>query len=627
MKNKIILCGVAALVLIGGVAALTVQRGVSVNPSAELIWPTNFFEANSNLLNASVAPAGSVETNALFAFTTNLVEATSNNIVAEIHSDYLEKTNGVAENLTAKGGDGVFAQTWKSVSGATAGYVDDSGGLGWNMDVYFFENFFVTKTNTARWFAGDGNGLTNLNAANIASGTLPNARLGSTVVTNVMQTTNSAGVASIANNVLLLGTNVPASTGSTSGITNGGSATLNTLTLTNTLTMGRTNDSNNGVTLATIISSNALVNYNFTMAANDIGGQLHPDHVFYQGFNVGPGGGNAIAGQPTLYWGIENEWQGTSENYIHFRNFGGDISYRPYMYSVNRTNGYCQIQWKVDQWPLYVGAGYTNQVWNIDTNGVAMYAPITLNPNSWRPANAKVLSLADNAGAERTFYTNGVFVHRGVYFNSDGVAGLALSLDTTSTNNANVGLMANFFKTYGKPGTTPMTNTYQNGGVTVGTNSWSATVASDVSGVQINNGNGAYTTMLSLGVGGVADRTVIYCIGSTDNSALAGHAQYDTLIKSKKGVFFTCNDSAQNDMQISNRWAQVNGTLDVTRSATVATNIIARVHGITAVSTGPTFAQWGGATNAGFFWSSNSTPPTLYWSYFDGSSNRVDTVK
>lgn len=346
------------------------------------------------------------------------------------------------------------------------------------------------------------------------------------------------------------------------GIANGqNGVTLGSTTFTNGVTMGRTNDSNNGVTLATVISSNALVNYNFTMAANDIGGQLHPDHVFYQGFNVAPGGGNAIAGQPAFYWGMENEWQGAFEHYIQFRNFGGDISYRPFFYSINRTNGNAGVIFKGDTFQWLSTSNHTTEVFYFDTNSMKIEVPMAIIP----PATSNALSITDNAGATRIVVTNGYLNYRNTYLMTDANGMIYLSSDTSFTNNANVGITANYFRTYGKPGSTPMTNTYQNGGVTVGTNSWGVTVDTDVAGIQVNNGNGARSTMVSLGVGGVQDRTVIYCVGSTDNTALAGHAQYDTLIKSKKGIFFTANDSAQNDMQISNRWVNVNGQLTATQ--------------------------------------------------------------
>lgn len=45
-------------------------------------------------------------------------------------------------------------------------------------------------------------------------------------------------------------------------------------------------------------------------------------------------------------------------------------------------------------------------------------------------------------------------------------------------------------------------------------------------------------------------------------------------------------------------------------------------------SSGPAFWQAPvNVTNVGFFWSSNSSPPSIFWSYFDGSSNRVDSLK
>ncbi|MCX6896275.1 MAG: hypothetical protein NTZ16_12420, partial [Verrucomicrobia bacterium] len=419
---------------------------------------------------------------------------------------------------------------------------------------------------------------------------------------NITVTTNVSGA----------NTNYTVTGSAGSGVTNGQSnVSFGTLTLTNTLALGGTNDAD-GKFIAKITSSNSPSTFNFTMQANPQTTN-RADNVFYWGWNQGSGGGQDVANEACLYHGIEREWLGQFEDYIHFRSTTNGVSYRPLFYGITRDSGICQKIEKLDTWQMMAGSNHLDEILNFNGTNSGYFKP----PVSFY----EYVKFYDRAGAYRSAFTNGILVSYGVNFNPDGSgSGLWLSQDTSLTNNNLVGMTANYWRTRNATGT--LTNLYQNGGVTVGTNSWQVTVGTDVAGVQINNGNGAQTTFLSLGNAGVADRTVLYCIGSTDNSAVGGHAQYDTLLKSKKGVFFSANDSAQNDMQVSNRWVFVNGSVTVTGSLTAGTNLTARAHAYTTVAAAPTLANIG-ATNVWFTWASNGSPGVLVASYYDGGSNIV----
>lgn len=484
---------------------------------------------------------------------------------------------------------------------------------------------FLTETGDKRKYSLDASGLTNLNAANLASGTLPNARLGATVVTNVAQTTNSAGVASIANNVLSIGTNVPAS--SSGGLTNGQNAvTLGSTTFTNGVTMGRTNEGQNGLTWMTVQSSNSPSTFNFTMAATPYSATNPVDNVCYWGWNVAPGGGLGVAGEAALYYGIERDWYGTFETYMDVAPVSNSW-YRPEFWSIDRTNGYCQKLERLDEWQLLSGSGtHNSQIWLVNSNGFNYYAPSRFgtagtSTNNW-------VCFYGYSGSQQVTISNGLvgvgdFAAPGICGGTvNGAPGVFVS-DYTKTNATS--LQVRDIIVASSTGVRQMlisgTQLYPNSTLTI-----NVTNAAQ-SGVTIN---GDKTTSAQPAVVYRTNTTFVGEVGvaTANDGILTGDKAGDLDIWGYRAtsINFAANGSTINTrFYATSNWFGGNQYVggSVITTILLATNAIA----LTSKASGPTFVQMGIATNTGFFWSSNSTPPTLYWSYFDGSSNRVDVAK
>ncbi|MCX6896745.1 MAG: hypothetical protein NTZ16_14900 [Verrucomicrobia bacterium] len=238
-----------------------------------------------------------------------------------------------------------------------------------------------------------------------------------------------------------------------------------------------TNDGQNGVYVMQVAGSNAPSTFNFTMASTPIIGQTLPDNVFYWGWNVAPGGGTDVPGLPTLYYGIEREWYGQFETYMHYRNGDGSIAYRPFFYGIDRTNGHAQKIEKIDTWQVQAGSNHLDEVLYFNGTNYGLFeTPITF---------YKPVTFLDNVGAARTAVTNGIIETFDNHLTPDGAGNIVVTDGTTDNTTWTFGQL----KLRGISNHS-QTNTLTASGAQV-QNTFTLSTATDGGGLWVDNSAGA----------------------------------------------------------------------------------------------------------------------------------------
>ena len=193
---------------------------------------------------------------------------------------------------------------------------------------------------------GNGSGLTNLNAANVATGTLVNARLGQIPTANIADsavTSQKIATGQVVKSLNTLTDNVTLAAGSNISITPTG----------NTLTIASTGGSGGGIQNQTTLQTGANFNIDGTGTANILNAQTQ--------YNIGgnrmlsnPGSQNLFAGVgagAVNTTGDNNSFFGTSAGLSNTR--GQNNSFFGQSAGLSNTTGFSNVF-------VGVGAGYSN---------------------------------------------------------------------------------------------------------------------------------------------------------------------------------------------------------------------------------------------------------------------------